>query len=128
NALSVNDPGKITCQTPVLQIAKTPDNGTVLAGATATFTIVVTNLGPGTATGVTLTDNPLPAGGGVTWATATTGCTVSGAVGSQKLDCVVPAPGSLAVNATFTAVVTAATSLSACTAMNNTATASAINA
>src|SRR5205814_958748 len=107
NAVSVSDPGHIGCQTPVLAIAKTPDSGTITAGDTATFTIVVTNLGPGTATGVTLVDDPLPAGGGVTWATSTTGCTVSGAVGSQKLNCAVPAPGSLAVNATFTAVVTA---------------------
>jgi len=32
NAASVNDPGKITCQTPVLVIAKTPDTATVTAG------------------------------------------------------------------------------------------------
>jgi uncharacterized repeat protein (TIGR01451 family) len=70
NAASVSDPGKITCQTPVLVIAKTPDNGTITAGDTATFTVVVTNNGPGTATGVAISD-PLPAGGGVTWMSAT---------------------------------------------------------
>src|SRR6185369_12276193 len=70
---------------PVLQIAKTPDNGTINAGATATFTIVVTNLGPGVAKNGTISD-PLPAGGGVTWTTSTNGCTVSGAVGAQTLN------------------------------------------
>ena len=128
NALSVSDTGHLRCQTPVLQIAKTPDSGTITAGDTATFTIVITNLGPGIATGVTLVDDPLPAGGGVTWTTSTTGCTVSGAVGSQKLNCAVPAPGSLAVNGTFTAVVTAVTSVGKCTIMDNSATASATNA
>ena len=96
NADQVSNPGKITCQTPVLQIVKTPDSGTITAGDTATFTVVVTNHGPGVATGVTIEDDPLPAGGGVKWTTSTTGCTVSGAVGAQKLNCAVPAPGTLA--------------------------------
>src|SRR5947199_45211 len=52
NASSVNDPGDITCQTAVLQTEKTADRATIPAGDTATFTIVVTNNGPGTATGV----------------------------------------------------------------------------
>ena len=52
NAASVNNPGDITCQTPVLAIAKTPDAGIITAGETATFTIVLTNNGPGTATGL----------------------------------------------------------------------------
>jgi hypothetical protein len=51
NADQVSNPGKITCQTPILQIAKTPDSGTITAGDTATFTIVITNLGPGVALG-----------------------------------------------------------------------------
>jgi uncharacterized repeat protein (TIGR01451 family) len=110
---------------PVLSIAKTPDNATIIAGAMATFTIVVTNNGPGTAKKGTLSDS-LPAGGGVTWTTNTSGCTVSGAVGVQTLNC------SLGVdfnqNATFTAVVSAGTSASRCAVMNNTATAIATNA
>src|SRR5262249_57187544 len=97
------------------------DGATIIAGDTATFTIVVTNNGPGTAKAVTISD-PLPAGGGVTWATATANCSVSGAVGSQTLNCTV---GDLAVNGTFTAVVTALTSLGPCTVMKNTATARA---
>ncbi|MEO7157963.1 MAG: DUF11 domain-containing protein, partial [Vicinamibacterales bacterium] len=121
NAGTVTDTGLITCVTPVLQIAKTPDGGTITAGDTATFTIVVTNLGPGAATGVVI-DDTLPAGGGVTWTTATPNCTVT----LNVLHCNVP--GSLAANASFTAVVTAVTSLGRCTVMNNTATASASNA
>ena len=124
NADSVNDTGSITCQTPVLAIAKTPDAGVITAGSTATFTIVLTNNGPGTATGVAISD-PLPAGGGVTWATVTAGCTVTGAVGAQTLNCTV---GSIAAGNSFTAVVTAPTSLAACTLMNNVATATATNA
>jgi uncharacterized repeat protein (TIGR01451 family) len=110
---------------PVLQIEKTPDNGTINAGDTATFTIVVTNLGPGTAKHATLTD-ALPGGGGVTWTTSSSGCTVSGAVGSQMLNCALGVD--LAENATFTAVVTAVTSSAHCTAMDNTAAAVATNA
>ena len=96
----------------------------ITAGATATFTIVLTNNGPGTATGVAISD-PLPAGGGVTWATVTAGCAVTGAVGTQTLNCTV---GSLAAGVSFTAVVTAPTSVAACTLMNNIATATATNA
>src|SRR4029450_12891952 len=109
NTGSLNDSGLITCVTPVLSIVKPPDNGTISAGATATFSIVVTNNGPGTATGVTITD-PLPAGGGVNWTTATAGCTVQLQAGVQTLNCTV---GTLAQGASFTAVVTAPTSLQA---------------
>ena len=53
------------------------------------------------------------------WQTSTPGCTISGAPGSQTLNC------SLGDNfnegATFTAVVSAVTSTAQCTAMNNTA-------
>ena len=124
NAGSATDTGSITCQVPVLAITKTPDGAAIGPGATATFTIVLTNNGPGAATGVAISD-PLPAGGGVTWSTSSTGCTVAGAVGAQTLSCTV---GSLAQGASFTAAVSAVTSGAACAAMNNTATASATNA
>ena len=120
---SVQDSGTITCQTPVLTIAKTPDGATITAGATATFTIVVTNIGPGTATNVTLSD-ALPAGGGVTW-TTTAPCTVSGQAGLQVLHCPV---GSLNQGSGFTAAVSAVTSAGKCTSMPNTASATASNA
>lgn len=109
---------------PALSVAKTPDNSTISPGQVATFTIVVANNGPGVATNVTVTDS-LPGGGGVNWTTATPTCTMAGAVGGQVLNC---ALGDLAVNASSTITVTAVTSFSVCTAMTNTATASAQNA
>ena len=54
---------------PSLTIDKTPDGGpagTINAGQAAVFTIVITNSGAGTATGVTL-DDDLPNTGGITW-------------------------------------------------------------
>ncbi|MDF1502552.1 SpaA isopeptide-forming pilin-related protein [Roseisolibacter sp. H3M3-2] len=44
---------------PNLTIEKTPDNGSVVAGTTATFTIVVSNTGQGKAFGVALSDQLL---------------------------------------------------------------------
>ena len=51
----------VTVLCPDVTVVKTPDGGDVNAGSTATFTIVVSNLGPGIARSVTLTDQ-LPAG------------------------------------------------------------------
>jgi uncharacterized repeat protein (TIGR01451 family) len=124
NVITVNNSADITCQTPVLAIVKTPDNGTITAGETATFTVVVTNNGPGTVNGVTLTD-PLPPGGGVNWQTTTPNCTVTGAVGSQSLTCAV---GALIEGQSFTAVTKAVTNVGKCSVMDNTATAAATNA
>ena len=67
----------------------------------------------------------VPAGGNVTWTTATAGCTVTGAVGAQSLGCTI---GSLAQSATFTAVVSGVTSVDHCAAMDNTASVVAANA
>ena len=53
-------------QCPGLHITKMADATTVNAGDAIGFTIGVSNSGPGTATGVTLTD-PLPGGSGVSW-------------------------------------------------------------
>ena len=106
--------------TPTLSISKTPDSGTISAGDTATFTIVVTNQGPGTAMAVAI-DDTLPAGGGLTWQTATPNCQVN----ANVLHCAV---GNLANNGSFTAVVTAVTTEQACGVLNNTATGSASNA
>src|SRR5206468_504950 len=124
NNPDVSDPGSITCQSPQLTVVKTPDGQTISAGDTATFTIVVSNTGTGTATSVTLTD-PLPAGGGVNWTTASAGCSVSGAPGAQSLSC---SFGDLAAGGSATVVVSALTSFQACTTMPNLATAHATNA
>src|SRR4051794_30863012 len=125
NALSVNDPGQITCLAPVLAIAKSPDIGApaINAGQTATFTIVVTNTGQGTANNVVLSDT-LPNNGGVTWATVTPNCSIS-ATNPQILTCNV---GTLGPGVAFTATVTAGTSATVCAVWINTASASASNA
>jgi len=109
---------------PDLKVEKTPDNGTVQAGQNATFTIVVTNLGPGTATGATLSDN-LPAG--YTWS-------VGGADGASCSINTVPSPdvlscnfGTLASGATRTITLTAPTSGRNCDVIPNTATVAATN-
>jgi uncharacterized repeat protein (TIGR01451 family) len=78
---------------PDVDVLKTPDQATIIAGTQAGFTVTVTNEGNATATGVTLTD-PLPAGLGndINWmidpAAAGTSpgyFTITGAVGSQVL-------------------------------------------
>jgi uncharacterized repeat protein (TIGR01451 family) len=66
-----SDHGDVVVQCPDVKVVKTPDSeatapGTVKAGDNAVFTIVVTNLGPGTATAVTLTD-VLPGGTSLSW-------------------------------------------------------------
>ena len=62
NSPSVENPGSITCQPPNLTIVKTPDGQTINAGDTATFTMVVTNTGPGTAAQRRSMTRCLPAG------------------------------------------------------------------
>ena len=118
------DPGQVTVLCPDVTVAKTPDGGTVNAGNTATFTIVVTNLGPGSATSVTLTDN-LPAG--YTWTLG----------GADALDCsinTVPNPdvlscnfGTLADDETRTITLSAPTSAANCAVIPNTANVAATN-
>jgi uncharacterized repeat protein (TIGR01451 family) len=115
----------VTISQPVLSIAKTPDNATIAAGNTATFTIVVTNLGPGTAKNGTLID-ALPVGGGVIWTTKSIGCEVKGAPGPQMLNCSLGVD--LLQGTNFTAVVSAVTSSTQCAVMDSKSVASATNA
>lgn len=65
-----------------LSLAKTAP-ATVTAGGTLTYTLTVSNHGPDTATGVTLTD-PLPAG--ETFVSASAGCTAA----AQAVTCALP--------------------------------------
>ena len=67
-----------------LAITKTPSAPTVNAGAPLTWTLVVTNAGPSTATDATVTDTFAPAFTGVTWtctATAGSSCAAASGVG-----------------------------------------------
>ncbi len=111
----------VTVLCPDIKVSKSPNAGAINAGDTATFTIKVENIGPGNATGVTVTDN-LPAG--LTWAESEADCSISGAAGSQVLTCNI---GSLAAGAARTYTVSAVTSKANCGVIDNTATASATN-
>ena len=68
-----------------LAITKTPSAATVAAGAPLTWTLVVTNAGPSTATDAPVTDTFAPAFTGVTWtctATAGSSCGAASGVGA----------------------------------------------
>jgi uncharacterized repeat protein (TIGR01451 family) len=121
---SDSDPASVVVECPDVTVEKTPDNGSVQAGSTATFTIVVTNLGPGSATSVTLTDN-LPAGyvwtlGGADAAS----CSIDTAPAPDVLSCNF---GTLADDATRTITLSAPTTGANCAVIPNTATVAATN-
>jgi uncharacterized repeat protein (TIGR01451 family) len=110
---------------PALRVVKSAASGTVQVGSPMSFSISVFSDGPGTATGVTLTD-PLPGGAGISWSTSTAGCTISGTAPTQTLNCTF---GDLAAGASRTVNVTSGTSASqsVCGAYPNTATVNATN-
>ena len=121
-----SDNGQITVNCPDVSVAKTPDAGTVNAGSPAVFSILVTNHGPGSASNVTLHDD-LP-NGGLNWSIqsqpAGNPCSITGALGSQDLDCNF---GLLAQGDTRTVTIQTPTLQGAgsCGIKNNTATVSA---
>ena len=93
-------------------------NGTIAMGDLATFTMTVSNAGPGTAIGVTLSDT-LPAG--LSWTeNPETSCTVS----SGSLNCSI---GTLTPGASFLVTVQAPTTTAQCESLPNTATVSGTN-
>jgi uncharacterized repeat protein (TIGR01451 family) len=110
-------PVTITVDCPDVQVVKTADNGTISAGDTAAYTIVVTNNGPGVAKGVTLTDT-LPAG--VNWQEDSADCSIAGGVLSCDF-------GDLASGASRTIHVSGTTDAADCGTLHNTATVSATN-
>ena len=110
-------PVTITVNCPDLVVVKTADNGTINAGETAKFTIVVTNSGPGVARNVTLTDT-LPAG--VAWQEDSADCSIASGVLSCSF-------GDLASGAIRTIHVTGVTDAEDCGVLHNTATVSATN-
>jgi uncharacterized repeat protein (TIGR01451 family) len=116
---------------PVVSITKTADHSApVNAGDQVGFTVTVANNGPGSATGVKLSD-PLPAGSGsgVTWAIDTNVGTpsqfvLSGAKGSQTLAL---ASSTLAAGASYRVHITAQTSVTECSTYANAATVTTAN-
>ena len=113
-------------QCPGLHITKVADATTVNAGDAIGFTIGVSNSGPGTAAGVTLTD-PLPGGSGVSWSIspANASCSIAGSAPSQTLNCNF---GDMASGTSASVHVTSATANASCGTYPNTATATATNA
>jgi uncharacterized repeat protein (TIGR01451 family) len=77
------DSASITVLCPDITVEKTADNSPISAGVVAAFTITVTNIGPGTAYEVHLSD-PLPAGINWTISPAVPGCAI--AAGSLTCD------------------------------------------
>jgi uncharacterized repeat protein (TIGR01451 family) len=114
----------VTCGADV-KVQKTAASSSINAGDTATFSIVVTSLGPAAANNVVLTDT-LPAG--LTWTVSGADATAAGCAGTlaggSTLSC---SFGTLAASASRTVTVSAKTSTSNCGQINNTATVSATN-
>ena len=112
-----SDSASVTVNCPNVTVLKTADQGTIDAGDTAAFTIVVTNEGPGTAKGVTLTDT-LPSG--VVWSEDSAACSITAGVLSCNF-------GDLTDGATRTVHVTGATDAADCGTLTNTAVVAASN-
>jgi uncharacterized repeat protein (TIGR01451 family) len=112
-----------TVQCPALDLTKTADNPVVNAGSDLGFTITLSNSGPGTATGVSLSD-PLPTGTGINWslddASKAAGC----AVVAVSVQC---AFGSLTAGNSLSVHLTTPTEFATCGQYVNQASAQASN-
>ena len=115
-----SNPASVVVQCPDVSVEKSPNNGTVNAGQNAVFTIVVTNGGPGPATGVTLTDT-LPTG--YSWTVGGANAASCG-IATGTLTCNF---GTVAANDTRTVTLTAPTTGQNCAVIPNTASVVASN-
>ncbi len=122
NSPDAADDASVACETTNLSINKS-GNGTINAGQNVKFTMTVTNDGPGTAKGVTLSD-PLPSGTAGAWAIASQPAGDPCSIGGKTLSC---SFGDLAPGASVTVKVKAPTSKDKCAVYENTATAAATN-
>lgn len=121
--VSDDDTHVLTILLPDVSVEKTPDDGVILPGDTAEFTIVVSNAGPGRANDVTLSDS-LP--DGIDWADDSADCTIAPDVGTvgQVLSCDF---GDLDAGKDVTVHVSGATDTADCGELPNTATVAASN-
>jgi uncharacterized repeat protein (TIGR01451 family) len=110
NGGTEKDSSTVRVDCPDVTITKTAAKSPILAGQTASYTITVTNLGPGTAYGVTVND-PLPAGAG--WAVINAKCSIAGG----SVLCTV---GTLAEGATFSVTLLGPTTTEQCGQLPNT--------
>ena len=114
---------------PNVSIVKTANPvGPVNAGGNIGFDITVSNTGAADATNVTISD-PLPAGAGsdLNWtlSPAFSGCSITGAVGTQTLNCTF---ATLAAGASLGPIhITSSTTAADCAVVSNTATAASGN-
>jgi uncharacterized repeat protein (TIGR01451 family) len=115
----------VTVACPNLTLGKTADAASVDAGSQIGFTVTLGNTGTGTATTVAVND-PLPAGSGISWSLspASTGWSITGAVGSQVLSY---SAATLAAGASSSAHVISGTTAASCRKYDNTASATVAN-
>lgn len=109
----------VTVNCPSLSITKTADASPVSAGSQIGFTVTVSNAGPGTAKGVSVSD-PLPSGLAWSISGAANGFSISGGTLSFG-------PSDIASGASATVHIVATTTGSSCATIPNTATASLTN-
>src|SRR5205085_1308197 len=116
-----SDTATITVNCPNLTITKTADNASVNAGSDIGFTVTLSNAGPGSATGASISD-PLPGGTGVDWSidsnTPASSCSISGTAPTQTLSC---GPATVASGGSVTVHVTSHTTSASCGTYDNTA-------
>jgi uncharacterized repeat protein (TIGR01451 family) len=117
-------PISITVNCPNLAITKVADASPVDAGDTVGYVITVTNNGGGTATNVTMTDTPLPSGGGLNWSIVGTPsgwtCAFTGSDPTRTLTCG-GAGTSLGPSLSLSVHITSPTSSATCGTFNNSA-------
>jgi uncharacterized repeat protein (TIGR01451 family) len=118
-ANNTSGPINISVQCPDIKVEKTADAATVNAGDQIGFTVTLSNIGTGNATGVTFTD-ALPAG--LTWTESPDSANFS--ISGNNL---VFAPTTIAAGGSSTVHVVATTSSANCGPVSNTASASATN-
>src|SRR5207253_767792 len=116
-----SDTATITVNCPDLTITKTADAASVNAGSDIGFTVTLSNAGPGSATGASISD-PLPGGTGVDWSidsnTPASSCSISGTAPTQTLSC---GPATVASGGSVTVHVTSHTTSASCGTYDNTA-------
>ena len=114
---TAQDSASVTVLCPDIHVDKTADNSPISAGDTASFTMTVSNAGPGIARNVTLTDL-LPSG--VTWSDNSPFCSIA----SSVLTC---SFGDLASGASAAVTISGTTDKSDCGVIPNTASVAASN-
>ncbi len=128
SATSSNDgnpsvgPVNITVECPGIDITKTPDAATVDAASAISFTITVTNDGPGLAKDVVVTDT-LPTNAGTTWAIDAIDGQAPGAEPPCAIDkgVLTCSFGDMAAEAQHTVHITSPTDATTCGTVDNTA-------